>query len=769
MPARPFLDASNIHAVVTTRWESGSYQPFTIDSVESYTLETNLDEDSDPFGIVIGDRFGEFAEMLQRDNEIRIQVFGIGEGINYLMTGIVDSAVYSDQGVFVLNGRDLSSIATDTIAEPITYRHVRASDVIEKRARALKCAPRIQLTPTNVLGKVTTDGSETEWEFWYRYIRRAGQWLWYEPDGTLKSGKLNYEADPTYYLGEPPKGDSSTQWIPVETGEFHSSKQGRVGKVILYYHNAKRILPITLEDPTTSAWLRRPTKLFEQKDIHRPKTGTAFLNEEIYETKVGAQEIKLVVPDPGILVRQNSMARLNVPDLQLGGDWFIVGSRIIADEGGFTQEIRLREKGFAISRRVPSDPPQSQEPGQKTTEALAGQLQIPHPEWAQFFINAAREFHGGFEFEWFLAVLLAICDQETGFFNERAFTGGWNDAFISAPGVTHIEWFDWDESVAGPQHGVKNLAEWRLSFANQPGPYVDFNFAVGPMQLYDISLKEEADKFGNAQAPVSELMGNRWSPEANIWIAAKSLHERAVASHTDGPENEKIFTAIASYGGSTAYANSVMARAKSTWYPMVQAAFEAAQSEENQNSAVEAVQGTVQDIAKSILDYHKQGKYRDDNGQELPQIEAMANGQRIDTPSCPQLGKIQISAKTLGAIKLCLDSGYLIGTFALASDHTHLGCGSRHSSGNAVDISSVGVPGVGFIAVASGGKACQRITMDIMNLFRAQKRGVLKPNQMICNGVGGVFMKTVQSLQLDNYEDSNYVDGDHTDHIHVGY
>lgn len=768
----PTLDPDNVKAVITTLWSDGrGYAPTTIQSVEGYTIETNLDEDSDPFNIIIGDRFGDFAEMLHRDNEVRVQIFGIGENISYLLTGIADTVVYTDDGYYVINGRDRSCIATDTIAEPVTYRHVRASDVIAKMASEMKVATKLDLTPTNILGKVATDGSETAWEFWYRYIRRAGQWMWLEPDGTLKSSKLNYELDPVYYFGQPIKGSSvgAGKWIPVEHGEYHSSKQGRLWQPILYYHNGGRVVPLaSIKDRTIKNWLRQPVKLFERKDIVHPKAAVHFVEEEIFESKVGSLEIKLVIPDPGIVIRQNNIAQVNVPELQMGGTWFVVGTRIIADNAGFTQEVRLREVGFAISKRVPTDPVQSQEPGKDATKGgeLSKNISLPkHQEWMQCFVDGAEKWHGGHEFQWFLACLLAICEQETGFTNER-------NVSTNPPGVHGVEWFDWDKTVKGPQHGIKDYAEWELSFSNEKSGVVGTDLAVGPMQLLSQGYKDWADEIGGTKG---ELRGGRWDACANIVAGARALHEKAVSFHVDGPPNDSIFTALAAYGEGTGYAKSVMAKALE-WYEIIKEAYTTTQEEVDSNDAVEAVQGTVKEIAEAILDFHKQGKYRSDNGdsepQDLWQIQQMAKGQRVPTPSCPKLGNIQIGPKPLGAIKMLLDRGYLVGTFALATNHTHLGCGSRHSIGQAVDISSIGIAGkdgTGFMAINHGGAACKRVTMQAMSELRAQKVGVLKPNQLICNGVGGSFDSQVQSLQLNDFKDDSYVDGDHTDHFHVGY
>jgi prophage tail gpP-like protein len=781
MPAKPILDASNIHAVVTTRWNNGAYKPFSITSIQSYTIETNLDEDSDAFNIIIGDRTGEFAEMLQRDNEVRIQIFGIGEGITYLLTGIMDTVVYSDDGTYVCSGRDLSCVATDRLVEPVVYRKQRASDIIIKRARDLKCAPRIDLMPTNILGKIATDGSETEWEFWYRFIRRAAQWMWYEPDGTLRSGKLNYGADPTYFLGDPLKGSSASQWIPVERAEFHSSKQGRLAEATVYYHSGGRLLPIKVTDPNIeTTWLRRPRKYFEQKDIVFRKAALHFINEEIFESQVGAQEIKLIVPDPGVLIRQNSIARLNIPNLSLAGDWFVVGTRIIADEAGFTQEIRLREQNFAISRRVPADPPTSQEPGTDVKRELSGTLEIPNnPEWSQFFIDAARKHHGNHEFEHFLAVLLGICEQETHFRNIRAYQSGFQFGMLPAPGVTHVEYFRWDKTSKGPQHGIKDFAEWQTSFANEPGAYgCSARYAVGPMQLYDKDWKETADSYENGK--VDQLYGNRWNPQWNIMDAARGLLGKMTALGVNTSDNDAIWDAVAAYGGATWYMKEVQKRVGTgdgdgKWYDIVKTSFaEAAEQAKENKTAVEAVEGTVKELATTLLGYANMHppKLEDEGGTQLAQLRLMKDGKRIQSP-CDALGQIQINPQVLGMMKALCDAGFRIRMSALCSDHSCMVDGtthfSRHSSGDAVDISALGTAETGMLLINTQGKAIEKLVVQAMRFLGTQKKGVYKPKQLICNGCGS-YNKYIQSMQLQEYESfSGEIASNHTNHFHAGF
>jgi prophage tail gpP-like protein len=525
MPILPALDPELIRAVVTTKWGASGYRPGIIRTVESYMIESNLDQDSDPFELTFGDPGKTLTALLRRDSEIHVQIFGIGVDVPYLMTGIADDVDFNEQNSFVLTGRDRSSIAADTIAEPGLWREQRANDFIRKRATELKVATKFNLAGEQTRKTFKTDGSETEWEFWYRLIRHEGMWLWFSSDGTLNSGKLKTGA-PTYFFGTPPLSVSAGadhHWLPVERVGYRKTTQPRVGDVEMFYHSGGRHESFRAEDLTTKDWVKRPLKFLESSHIHTKPQAKKAVYEEIFETKVGALEIKILVPDIGIIIQQNNIARLNIPEIDVGGDWFIVGTRIIADEGGFMQEVRLREKGYAVSARVPEEPETEKEPSsdpEDTGGCLAAQgLNI---RWLQFFINAAHQHRSNVDFALYLATIIAIADQESGFRNVRQ--GG------------QVEWFKWEGK---PQSGITSRAEWEEAFKNDHG---EGGGGVGPMQLTDKPFKIAADQFGGG--PVDELTGNRWSPEANIMEGANVLKGKGATSEAT------LWDAVRAYNGS---------------------------------------------------------------------------------------------------------------------------------------------------------------------------------------------------------------------------
>jgi len=525
MPILPALDPELIRAVVTTKWGASGYRPGIIRTVESYMIESNMDQDSDPFELTFGDPGKTLTALLRRDSEIHVQIFGIGVDVPYLMTGIADDVDFNEQNSFVLSGRDRSSIAADTIAEPGLWRAQRVDEFIRKRATELKVATKFNLASGYTKKVIKTDGSETEWEFWYRLIRHEGDWLWFSSDGTLNSGKLKTGA-PTYFFGTPPltvSAGADHHWLPVERIGYRKTTQPRVGDVEIFYHSGGRHESFRAEDLTTRDWVKRPLKFLESSHIHSKPQAKKAVYEEIFETKVGALEIKILVPDIGIIIQQNNIARLNIPEVDVGGDWFIVGTRIIADEGGFMQEVRLREKGYAVSARVPEEPETEKEPSgdpEDTGGCLSAQgLNI---RWLQFFINAAHQHRSNVDFALYLATIIAMADQESGFRNVRQ--GG------------SVEWFKWEGK---PQSGITSKAEWEATFKNDNG---EGGGGVGPMQLTTQSYKIAADQFGGGV--VDELIGNRWSPEANIMEGANVLKGKGATSEAT------LWDAVRAYNGS---------------------------------------------------------------------------------------------------------------------------------------------------------------------------------------------------------------------------
>jgi prophage tail gpP-like protein len=541
------LHPERARAVITTDW-AGGYKPVVVKKIESFMIDTNMDQDADSFEMVVGDPTNQLAALKNRDGEIRIQIFGIGLQTDYLLTGLVDEVEVTDTGSVTLSGRDRSSIACDTQAVAGKWQERRANEFIEERAKKFNIATRYNLAVGPVKKTIRQDGSETEWEFWYRLIRREQMYLWFTPDGALVSSKLGANAPPSYFFGTPPDNISASdkkKWVPVENVSYRKTTQTRIGNVQVFYtgNDNKKHATSFIADNTILDWEKRPLKYIEDTHVSTSDGAKRTAYEEIFESKVGALEIQITIPDLGFVVRQNRIARLRIPEIDLGDDWFIIGTQILAGPDGFVQHVRLREKNYAITRRIPEEPKVEPEPGDKGAEETAKCLELAdiacRSEWTGFLEKAANRWHSNVPYDLYLAILMAIMEQE-GCRNVRQ--------------EGSIEWFKW---TGEPKHGITTAAEYRDTFANNHGEH---GGGVGPFQLTTQSFKVHADLlFGGKE---SELDGNRWMPEANIMTGAWVLTGKGGGSLRE----ETVWAAVKAYNGSGEKAEAYMRSIKNMVY-----------------------------------------------------------------------------------------------------------------------------------------------------------------------------------------------------------
>lgn len=549
-----------VGAIVSTRWNGKAYRPLHMTSLENYYIDTALDNDADTWSMTLGDPDGLYKALLLRDNEIRVHIYGAGhEGLSPILTGIDDDVQYQD-GSFVLTGRDLSSLAVDSTPMPKRWQKARAWSIVKSQAHDLGFH-KTQLSRTGMVKKVQyTDGSESYWDFWYRLFRQEKMWLWTLPDGTLVGSKLNYKADPIYYIGDPKASDGAhilNRIIPVESVVLNKTTQGRVWEVVVYGSrghqgqgaNGQIGFNVTVKDPTLHKWQKRPRKVMLDTTARTPNAARKAAWEEIYEGKVGAVEFKVTIPDPGFIIRPNNIARLNLKEIDLHGDYFVVGTRVQGGPDGFVQEIRLREKGMALSKRVPTAPKLNTGGSGGSASASVGsaleQAGIPQG-WGNFFVKAAKKYHNPMDYSLFLACLLGICHVETNFHNIRE-NGG--------PGADHVEWYQFTTNPNDPEPGApgrtggprdtSSRTDWERQFANEPGVYgISRQFGVGPMQLTSIGIKHAADDMMRSGFR-NQYEGGRWHPEFNIMAGARTLHNDVQGVHA--LRDEDIWIAVMAY------------------------------------------------------------------------------------------------------------------------------------------------------------------------------------------------------------------------------
>lgn len=538
-------------AVITTEFSKDKYRPLVVNSVEDFFVDSAMDSDADQWSLTVGVATDDMIDLLKRDNEVRVALYGLDrKKVEALHRGFADEIWTDESGSVHLTGRDVTAPAQDSQAFPKIYKNVQPEKLVAKQCRELKIGDRLHLANIKPFKKVYTDGSETYWEFWYRIYRHRQMWLWAEPDGYITANFLNYREDPTYMFGQHKKNTPSN-WIPVETVEWRKTTTSRVYDVQVFGQRGDAGFVSRAQDPTIREWVKRPAKIIETSTAHNEKEAKRMAWEEIFETKVGAIEITLTVANPGFIIRQNRMARINIPHLGLGGVWYIVGTRMVGGPQGVFQEVRLRERNYAITRRVPEDPQlRTQEP--KGDKGTGGVGKIAGIRWSEFFWKAAKEFHGLWSFPLFLATLIGMCKAETGFHNYR----------VSG----NIEWYNPPSVVE--KGSADKIAKWRETFANE-----NPTRAVGPMQLYDIGFKHWADDYGDTGR--DEFLGGRWVPEHNIRAGARALVEKL---HGLLPKDENIWIGVRAYNGAGPAAEKYMRDVKHSveteYLPKVQVAIE---------------------------------------------------------------------------------------------------------------------------------------------------------------------------------------------------
>ncbi len=568
-----------VKAVLTVNHGQGARTRHKLHRVENFFVETAMDNDVDTWGLEIGDSDSHLLPIVTgRDKEIVASITAVATDAYELQRGIADQSSFSERGTMICQGRDLSSIATDSDAPPGEWKHVRPHKFIAQRARDLGFS-KMKLSQVSPIMKLYTDGSETEWEFWWRIYRKKKMYIWTEPDGTLVADFLNYDEQARYLIGWPGANSSHpAKWIQPTSIEITKNTQNRLSEVWVFGERGDVGVVYKKKDKGTAAWLRQPFRLIQDPDVTSKTSARRTALLELFEGKVGEIEITVTIPDPGYIIRQNHMARIRIPQIDFSGDYFVVGNRIgAAPGGGLLQEVRLRERHYAMTHRVPDDPELQEVKGGTSLEVMAQNLD--GARWQDAFVGAAREFCGPWDFSLFLGVLLSICEQETSFANVREGRGGRENEYYAYPG-----------------HG--NLSAWRRLWANDPGsPGNPFgrDAGVGPMQLTSSGYKEKADSYGGKH---DEYTGGRWMPEANVRAGAFAFKSKLAGIPAS---DANIWLGVTAYNGSEAYMREVRQRYNDHWKARVATAMQAAADASESTQA--SLPGSTPSIVKKMISY----------------------------------------------------------------------------------------------------------------------------------------------------------------------
>lgn len=169
---------------------------------------------------------------------------------------------------------------------------------------------------------------------------------------------------------------------------------------------------------------------------------------------------------------------------------------------------------------------------------------------------------------------------------------------------------------------------------------------------------------------------------------------------------------------------------------------------------------TAQTAAKRLLELHQQGKYRDDRGTCLVQIQAAASGRSVRN-AAGQL--VYLNAKMLRALVYLIDiKGLEVGTFSICSDHS-FDSPRGHAGGFATDISSIN-----GVSVTSGNAKPHVITL--LNDLRSAGKEGLVPWQLISGGYANHSDSDCRARCVPSagfYGEPTL--SEHENHVHMGF
>jgi hypothetical protein len=187
--------------------------------------------------------------------------------------------------------------------------------------------------------------------------------------------------------------------------------------------------------------------------------------------------------------------------------------------------------------------------------------------------------------------------------------------------------------------------------------------------------------------------------------------------------------------------------------------FRRGQKKRNPTPQPEATNMSAQAAARALKDFHAQGKFHDDSGRIMAQIDAAASGRAVWS----QAGHwVFLDKRMLQALVELVERGFHIGCFAMCSDHPYDGP-HGHAGGMAVDISSVN----GVSVSSPGGRGP---TLNLATHLHHHMPATLHPWQLICDGYGYMHDSAISALTLPGATFYGYATmRAHRNHVHLGY
>lgn len=193
-----------------------------------------------------------------------------------------------------------------------------------------------------------------------------------------------------------------------------------------------------------------------------------------------------------------------------------------------------------------------------------------------------------------------------------------------------------------------------------------------------------------------------------------------------------------------------------------------ASGEDSSSSDASVATGSDVELAKKLLDYLGEGKYKCDNATDCQDLRMMAKGESIKGG----VGCIadKLDKKVLQMLIYLIDKGYQIGTYALCRSHSFNA--GAHPRGAGIDISSIN-------GKSLADPASKSIALELNEvIFNAPKE--IKARQIITAGVGNTDSVDPAFVKYNRVEEGDegasavaaFGTGTmhgHDEHIHIGF
>lgn len=164
-----------------------------------YCIESDFLIPADAWSVSLGIPEGIFPDDIKKGMPVLVKV-----GEDVVLDGRIDRrqrSIARKQMVLALNGRDSAGVLMDCATPIFTAKQLGLEEIVANIVRPLGITKiRIDADSGIQTDKITVEPGESAWETLEKAAAARGLWPWFEPDGTLVIGGVDYTIPPVATL-----------------------------------------------------------------------------------------------------------------------------------------------------------------------------------------------------------------------------------------------------------------------------------------------------------------------------------------------------------------------------------------------------------------------------------------------------------------------------------------------------------------------------------------------------------------------------------------